>query len=67
MASKPSATSSAPLPAVPASQSCAKCGAVFRWAPSDPKVKGAPLVAHLVKAADTCDCGYGTGRPVFDD
>lgn len=64
MASKPSR----PLPAVPQGQECAKCGAVFRWAPIDPKVKGSPLIAQLVKPAEKCDCGYGTGKPVlFDD
>jgi len=51
----------------PQSQTCAKCGAVFRWQPSDPKVVGSPLVAQLTKPVDGCDCGYGTGAPILED
>ena len=47
----------------PQSQTCAKCGAVFRWQPSDPRIEGSPLTAHLMKISDKCDCGYGTGAP----
>lgn len=52
-------------PSAPQSQTCAKCGAVFRWEPSEPQTEGSPLVAHLVKPVDGCDCGYGTGAPVL--
>ena len=47
-------------PQLPPAQTCAKCGAEFRWEPSDPMVKGSPLVARLSKPADDCDCGYGS-------
>ena len=56
----------APKPALPPTQTCAKCGAVFRWEPRDPTVKNSPLSAHLAKPSDTCDCGYGTLAPIFD-
>ncbi len=46
-------------PNLPAEQVCAKCEAEFRWEPSNPKVKGSPLVARLSKPSDECDCGYG--------
>ncbi len=46
-------------PQFPRKQSCDKCGAEFRWEPSDPAVKGSPLVARVVKPSPTCDCGYG--------
>jgi hypothetical protein len=46
-------------PAIPASQTCAKCGAEFRWKPSEPAVKTSPLIAQLIKAGKGCDCGYG--------
>jgi hypothetical protein len=52
-------------PALPTAQTCAKCGAQFRWEPSDPTVKNSPLAAHLVKPSDTCDCGYGALAPVL--
>jgi hypothetical protein len=51
----------------PPDQTCAKCGAVFRWKPLDPKNKASPMTAHLVKSMEKCDCGYGTGAPVFED
>ena len=54
-------------PELPSAQTCAKCGAVFRWEPSDPTVKNSPLSAHLSKPSDTCDCGYGTLAPVFEE
>lgn len=50
-----------PAPKLPPGQTCAKCGAEFRWEPSDPRVKGSPLVARLYKPSDDCDCGYGNG------
>jgi hypothetical protein len=40
---------------------------VFRWRPIDPKNKASPMTAHLVKSEEKCDCGYGTGAPVFED
>ena len=49
-----------PAPKLPPVQPCSKCGAEFRWEPSDPRVKGSPLVARLSKPSDDCDCGYGT-------
>jgi hypothetical protein len=48
-------------------QTCAKCGAVFRWRPIDPKNKASPMTVHLVKSEEKCDCGYGTGAPVFQE
>lgn len=47
-------------PNLPTEQVCAKCEAEFRWEPSDPTVKGSPLVARLTKPSDDCDCGYGS-------
>ena len=54
-----------PKPQLPSSQTCAKCGAEFRWEPSNPLVKGSPLVARLAKASDECDCGYGNAAPAL--
>ena len=54
------------LPALPPAQTCARCGAVFRWEPSEPGVKNAPLSAHLAKPSDNCDCGYGALAPVLE-
>jgi len=48
-------------PVIPPTQTCAKCGAEFRWQPSDPTVKTSPLIAQLIKAGKGCDCGYGVG------
>ncbi|MHB1206656.1 MAG: hypothetical protein ACYCZX_13890 [Rhodospirillaceae bacterium] len=50
-------------PKLPPSQTCAKCGAEFRWEPSNPLVKGSPLAARLSKPSDECDCGYGSVAP----
>jgi len=50
-------------PSLPTNQVCAKCEAEFRWEPSDPLVKGSPLVARLTKPSDECDCGYGSVVP----
>ncbi len=55
-----------PAPTLPAVQVCAKCEAEFRWEPSNPKVKGSPLVARLAKPSDECDCGYGNVVPELD-
>lgn len=46
-------------PQFPRKQSCEKCGAEFRWEPSDPSQKGSPLVARVFKPSPQCDCGYG--------
>lgn len=50
-------------PKLPPKQMCGKCDAEFRWEPSDPRVKGSPLVARLSKPSDNCDCGYGNVPP----
>jgi hypothetical protein len=52
-------------PQLPNSQACAKCGAEFRWEPSNPAEKVSPLVLRLAKPSDECDCGYGTVVPSF--
>lgn len=54
-----------PAPKLPPGQTCSKCGAEFRWEPSDPRVKGSPLVARLSKPSDECDCGYGNAAPAL--
>ena len=53
----------ASAPQLPAVQACSKCSAEFRWEPSNPAVKGSPLVARLAKPSDECDCGYGNLPP----
>jgi hypothetical protein len=50
-------------PKLPPSQTCGKCGAEFRWEPSNPLIKGSPLAARLSKPSDECDCGYGSVAP----
>ena len=50
-------------PKLPPKKMCGKCDAEFRWEPSDPRVKGSPLVARLSKPSDNCDCGYGSVPP----
>ena len=50
-------------PKLPPSQACGKCGAEFRWEPSNPLIKGSPLAARLSKPSDECDCGYGSVAP----
>ncbi len=54
------------MPMLPPAQTCARCGATFRWEPSEPGVQNAPLAAHLAKPSETCDCGYGALVPVFE-
>ncbi len=54
------------LPSLPPAQTCDRCGAVFRWEPSEPGVKNAPLAATLAKPSDKCDCGYGARAPLFE-
>ncbi len=61
MPQKSPATNDAPR--LPPKQECAKCGAEFRWEPSNPAVKGSPLAARLSKPSDECDCGYGSLPP----
>jgi hypothetical protein len=56
----------AAAPALPPTQTCAKCGAVFKWELRDPAIKNSPLTANLQKPSDTCDCGYGALAPVFE-
>ena len=53
-------------PKLPTEQVCAKCNAVFYWEPSDPLVKGSPLVARLAKPSEHCDCGYGSMPPELE-
>lgn len=53
-------------PNLPTEQVCAKCEAEFQWEPSDPLVKGSPLVARLTKPSDECDCGYGSVLPELE-
>ena len=50
-------------PKLPPKQMCGKCDAEFRWEPSDPRVKGSPLIVRLSKPSDECDCGYGSLPP----
>jgi hypothetical protein len=50
-------------PQFPRRQECDKCGAEFRWEPSDRNVKGSPLIAKVVKPSTRCDCGYGKAKP----
>ena len=54
------------IPRLPPSSVCGKFEAEFKWEPSDPRVKGSPLVARLSKPSDTCDCGYGNLPPRLD-
>lgn len=56
----------ADAPQLPRKQSCAKCGAEFHWEPSNPEVKGSPLVARLAKPSEECDCGYGSTAPELE-
>ena len=53
-------------PQLPQRQTCSKCNAEFSWEPSDPLVKGSPLVARLAKPSDECDCGYGSVAPSLE-
>ncbi|MBY0511531.1 MAG: hypothetical protein K2P94_15435 [Rhodospirillaceae bacterium] len=62
----PSKTNSGFTPQLPPKQVCGKCEAEFRWEPSDPLVKGSPLVARLSKPSDECDCGYGNAPPPLE-
>ncbi|MDX2224773.1 MAG: hypothetical protein SFV21_18615 [Rhodospirillaceae bacterium] len=50
-------------PQLPNRQTCGKCGAEFRWEPSEPEKKGSPLVARCAKPSSKCDCGYGKPPP----
>jgi hypothetical protein len=61
--SPPKRPESGSTPQLPPKQTCGKCDAEFRWEPSDPRVKGSPLVARLSKPSDNCDCGYGSLPP----
>jgi hypothetical protein len=53
-------------PQLAPAQVCGKCEAEFRWEPSDPRVKGSPLIARLSKPSDDCDCGYGNKPPPLE-
>ncbi len=53
-------------PKLPPIQTCSKCGAEFRWEPSNPREKGSPLAARLSKPSDECDCGYGSAAPALN-
>jgi hypothetical protein len=50
-------------PQFPRRQTCGKCGAEFKWEPSDPMVKGSPLIAKVAMPSSKCDCGYGYAPP----
>jgi hypothetical protein len=54
-------------PKLPPRQACSKCEAEFSWEPSEPLVKGSPLIARLAKPSDDCDCGYGSVAPIFEN
>jgi hypothetical protein len=63
ISSPPKKSGSGASPQLPPKQTCTKCDAEFRWEPSEPLVKGSPLVARLSKPSDKCDCGYGNLPP----
>jgi len=63
---KTTAQNRSSAPQLPPKQVCGKCEAEFRWEPSDPMIKGAPLVARLSKPSEECDCGYGNAPPPLE-
>ncbi len=66
MAKSPPPKQSSEAPRLPPAQVCGKCEAEFSWEPSNPAVKGSPLIARLSKPSGECDCGYGSLPPALD-